>query len=292
MVHWIFEAGFFSSAPVHTALCVGILAAITSGLIGVFVLLRRQAFAGHALSDVATAGGSGAFLAGVSSLAGFVAASLLGAGAISLVGDRRVRTRDLATGIVLGAATGVSALLLYFASTRASGSSSTQQILFGSVFSLSPSLIPIATLLTVAAAVGLAWCRGPLLLHSISEELAQTRGVNSRRLSVSFLVLLALAVALSSVVLGSILATALLVGPPAAALRLSTRLASTVVYSCVFGVGATSIGILLSYDSYYWSSSHRSLPVSFFVVVTVLLIFIVSSGVGRRRSLRADSRVR
>ena len=60
-VHFVFEPGFFSSSPVHIALVVGAVSAMVSAIVGVFTVMRGQSFAGHALTDVATTGGSGAF---------------------------------------------------------------------------------------------------------------------------------------------------------------------------------------------------------------------------------------
>ena len=79
---------------------------MVSAVVGVFTVMRGQSFAGHSLADVATAGGSGAFLAGISPLFGFVAGGVAGAGAMEMIGVRRARGRDLATGIVLGASIG------------------------------------------------------------------------------------------------------------------------------------------------------------------------------------------
>ena len=61
-MHWVFEPGFFSSQPVHVALVIGGVVAVVSAVVGVFTVLRGQSFAGHALTDVSTAGGSAAFL--------------------------------------------------------------------------------------------------------------------------------------------------------------------------------------------------------------------------------------
>ena len=58
-MHYLFEPGLFGSDPVRTALLVGAVVAITSGVIGVFTVIRGQSFAGHSLADVATTGGSG-----------------------------------------------------------------------------------------------------------------------------------------------------------------------------------------------------------------------------------------
>ena len=65
-----FAPGFFSNAPVHVALTVGGIVAVVSSVVGVFTVIRGQSFAGHALSDIGTAGGSGAFLVGIPPSAG------------------------------------------------------------------------------------------------------------------------------------------------------------------------------------------------------------------------------
>ena len=108
-VHWLIEPGFFSSQPVHVALVIGGVVAVVSAIVGVFTVLRGQSFAGHALTDVSTAGGSGALLVGMNPLLGFVGFGLLGAGTMDVIGVQRVRGRDLATGVVLGAAATASA---------------------------------------------------------------------------------------------------------------------------------------------------------------------------------------
>src|SRR6202051_1521943 len=110
----IFEPGFFSSEPVHPALAVGGGAALVSGVIGVFTVMRGHSFAGHALADVSSAGGAASYLFGVNPLLGFLGMAVLAAGGMELIGVRQARERDLITGIVLGAGLGLSALLLYF----------------------------------------------------------------------------------------------------------------------------------------------------------------------------------
>jgi zinc/manganese transport system permease protein len=87
---------------------------------------------------------------------------------------------------------------------------------------------------------------------------------------------LAVSVGLSSLAIGAILSTALLIGPAATALRVTRRVTTAIVFACVFGVATTLIGILLAYDSYYWGTSHEGLPVSFFIVAVVFLGYLVS----------------
>jgi len=74
-MHYLFEPGLFGSGPVRTALLVGAVVAITSGVIGVFTVIRGQSFAGHALADVAPPAGlarswSGSTSSGASSWPG------------------------------------------------------------------------------------------------------------------------------------------------------------------------------------------------------------------------------
>jgi zinc/manganese transport system permease protein len=280
-VHWVIEPGFFSSQPVQVALVVGGVTAVVSAIVGVFTVMRGQSFAGHALTDIATTGGSAAFLLGVSPLLGFVTGGVVGSGAMDLIGVQRVRGRDLATGIVLGAAIGLSALLLYLDTTTTATTGATQTILFGSIFTIATSTIPVIALLGAAAVAILAALYRPLLLSAINPDMAAARGVRVRLVGVGFLVSLAVAVALSSIAIGAILSTALLIGPPATAIRLTRRIASSIVVACALGVGSTWVGVLLAYDSYYWGSSHNAYPVSFFIVAVTFVLYLASGLVGR-----------
>src|SRR5271156_6869913 len=109
-MHYLFEPGLFSGGPVRTALLVGAVVAITSGVIGVFTVVRGQSFAGHSLADIATTGGSGAFLVGVNQFWGYLAFAAGAAAFMEMIGVQRRRGRDVATGVVLGAGLGLAAL--------------------------------------------------------------------------------------------------------------------------------------------------------------------------------------
>src|SRR5215469_14989362 len=96
----LFAPGFFASSPVHVALAVGGIAALVSGVVGTFTVLRGQSYSGHALADLSVTGGSATFLASVSPLWGFAGTGVIAAGIMDMIGIRRPRGRDLATGIV------------------------------------------------------------------------------------------------------------------------------------------------------------------------------------------------
>ena len=278
-MHWVFEDGFFTSSQVHVALVLGAVAAAVSAVVGVFTVIRGQSFAGHALTDASATGGSAAVLLGISPLLGFVVGAVSGAGAMDAIGVRRLRGRDLATGIVLGASIGLASLFLYLTTTTTARSGSTQQLLFGSMFVTAPSVVPVALAASAVAVVLLAVIHRPLLLASVDPDMATARGVSSRLMGQAYMLALAAAVGLSSLAIGAILSTALLVGPPAAAVRVTRRMGSAVVVAVVGGVGATVLGILLAYDSAAWFPNHQGLPVSFFIVALVLLAYM-ASGIG------------
>jgi zinc/manganese transport system permease protein len=267
--------GFFSSEVVGVALLVGTIVAVVAGTVGVFTVLRGQSFAGEALGDVNTTGGSAAYLAGVAPLWGFVAVSVAAAGAMELIGVQRPRGRDLATGIVLGFFLGLAALLFYLDATLHNTTGAAQTVLFGSVFTVSSSMLALIAVLGALALGTVALLYRPLLLSSLSAEMAAARGLHLRALGVAYLLALAVAVALAALTIGSILSTALLVGPAATALRLTRRPAMAFATAAASGVGAMWLGIVLAYDSFDWTSG-GGWPVSFFVVSLIFLGYLLS----------------
>ncbi len=284
-MHYLFAPGLLASAPVRTALLIGTVVAVTSGVIGTFTVIRGQSFAGHSLADVATTGGAGAFLAGLSQFWGFLAAGAVAAGLMEALGAQRRRDRDVATGVVLGGALGLAALFLYLGTHRSSASGASFTILFGSIFVVSPDTVPaIIAAALVALAVTAALAR-PLLLSAVSPDLARSRGVPVRLIGIAYLVALAIDVSLAAVAIGAVLSTALLIGPAATALRLTRSPGKAMAVSAAVGLVATWLGIVLAYDSYYWPPLHHSWPVSFFVVALVLLGYLLTYARKPRRLL-------
>ncbi|MGO8687282.1 MAG: metal ABC transporter permease [Candidatus Dormibacteria bacterium] len=290
VVDSLFAPGFFGSGPVLAALVVGAVVALVTGAVGVFTVIRGQAFAGHALGEVGSAGGSAAFLGGVSPLWGYMGIAVVAAGLIELLGVHRPRARDVATGLVLGAGLGLAALFLYLDTTSSSTTGVSVTILFGSLFAISQPMLPSIVVLSVIALAVIASCYRMLLLSSLSPELAAARGVPVRAVAVAYLVIMAVAVSLAAETIGTILATALLVGPPAAALRLTKRPGGAMALAGLLGVAAVWIGIVLAYDSYYWPPVDHGWPVSFFVVTIVFVLYLGAGVVAALGRARRDRR--
>jgi zinc/manganese transport system permease protein len=165
-------------------------------------------------------------------------------------------------------------LFLYLGTTSSSTTGATITILFGSIFALDTSTLPLVAVLGAVAFATILVLYRPLLLVSISPELGAARRLPVRVIGSLYLLAMALAVALSAVTIGAILSTALLVGPAATALHLTRRPGRAIVCAALVGIGAMWLGILLAYDSYTWP--HHGWPVSFFVVTLVLICYIAS----------------
>jgi zinc/manganese transport system permease protein len=289
-MHYLIEPGLWGSSPVRVALLVGTVVAITSAVVGVFTVTRGQSFAGHSLADVATTGGSGAFLVGLNQFWGFLAFGVVAAIILEAIGVQRRRGRDVTTGVVLGAGLGLAALFLYLGTQRSNTTGASFTVLFGSIFVIQPSTIPALIASGVIALIVIAALSRVLLLSSLSPDVAAARGVPVRAVGAAYLVALAISVSLSSVAIGAVLSTALLIGPAATALRIAKGPVRAMVTAAVIGVVVTWLGILLAYDSYYWPPHGHAWPVSFFIVALVVLAYLLTylrrpgrrGGLGRR----------
>jgi len=265
-----------TSGPVLAALLVGGIAAVTSGIIGVFSVLRTQSFAGHSLADIATTGGAAAFLVGVNQFWGFLVMGLAASAAMEAIGVQRRRGRDVATGVVLGGGLGLAALFLYLGTQHTSTTGASFSLLFGSIFVLAPGTVPAVLAAGVVALIVVVVLGRRLLLTAISPDLARARGVNVRLTGIFFLMALAVTVSLSAVAIGAVLSTALLVGPAATALRVTRSPVRAMIVSAATALAATWLGIWLAYESYYWPPHGHNWPVSFFVVALVLTAYLLS----------------
>ena len=203
----------------RTAFVAGGLAAIVSGSVGFFLVLRNLTFAGHALSHVGFAGATGSVLIGASPMWGLLAFTLVAGIAMGLLGDR-MRGRDVAVGIVLSLALGLGVLFLYLYSTHATRATA---ILFGNVLGVSGEMVWALLVLSAASVCALAAMSRPLLFATLAPEMAEAKGVSPRLVSVLFLAVVAVAVAEAAQVVGVLLVFALMVGPAATSLRLTSR---------------------------------------------------------------------
>ncbi|MGI9058992.1 MAG: metal ABC transporter permease [Ktedonobacteraceae bacterium] len=256
----------------QNAFLAGTIVAIVAAIVGYFVVLRAQAFAGHALSHIGFAGATGAALLGVSSLLGMFALTMVAALGMGALG-KRVRGRDVEIGMVLSFALGLGVLFLSLYTQYAS---ETVGVLFGSILSVSRNDVLVTLYSGLGTLVVMVFLFRPLLFASIDPEVAQARGVPVGLLSVVFMLLLAITVAEAIQVVGVLLVFALLIAPAATAERWTHRPLTTVALAVVLSVAFTWGGLELAFNS--------SWPVSFYISALAALSYLISVGVARLRS--------
>lgn len=249
----------------RNAFMAGGVVALVCGSVGFFLILRGLTFAGHALAHVGFAGATGSVLLGISPLWGLLAFTLAAAIAMGLLGER-LRGRDVAVGIILSLALGLGVLFLYLYTTHATQATA---ILFGNVLGVSVATVWALLGLSVVSLGALAFIARPLLFATLAPELAEAKGVSLRLISVVFLAIVAIAVAEAAQVVGVLLVFALMVGPAATSLRLTTRPSSGVGLAMVLAVGETWAGIVLAYITDW--------PVTFWIVLVSCLVYFVSA---------------
>lgn len=257
---------FLGDPNVQLALLASGVAAALSAAIGYFVVLRGLSFAGHALTDIGLTGGAGALVVGLAPLWGLLAFSLGGALGIGALGGR-ARERDLATGLVLAVALGIGALFLHLQTHYANAQS---VLLFGSVFETDAAMLRATALIGACALAALAAVFRPLLFASVAEETARAAGIPVRTLGFAFLGIVAVAVAETAQIVGVLIATALLIGPPATALTLARRPFVAIALAIGLGIAEAWLSIALAYASFGWSPHRQGWPVSFFVALFAL----------------------
>src|SRR5262249_20176374 len=245
-------------------------------VVGLFTVTRGQSFAGHSLADIATTGGSGAFLIGINQFWGYLAFGAGAAAFMEMIGIQRRRRRGVATGGVRGCALGLAEPFQYLGAQYSSTTGASFTILFGSIFVIASSTVPALIASAVLALGTVLVLARVLLLSSLSPDIAAARGVPVRAVGLAYLMALAVSVALSAVVIGAVLSTALLIGPAATALRVTKGPVRAAAVAAGIRVAATWLGILLAYDSYYLPPAGRGWPVRFFVVTLVVGGYLIT----------------
>jgi zinc/manganese transport system permease protein len=241
------------------------MVAVIAGVVGFFAVVRGQAFAAHAIPNGAFAGAAGAGLLGLNVIWGLLVFAI--GGALSIGSFGRKARQDVVTALTLVLMLGLGALFVSFSTEYAAV---TYSLLFGEVFGVSQDvLLPIAGLGIVAIAL-IAVVYRPLLLASAMPEVADARGVSTRRMELYYLLVMALATSMTVPVVGALLMFALMIGPPAAARSFVKRPGHAIALSIAIALVTVWIGIAASY--------HTNWPLGFYVGVIAAGFFLVGSG--------------
>ncbi len=237
------------------------MVAVVSGVVGYFLVMRGQTFAGHALSHIGFAGATGAGLIGLAPLWGLIGFTLAAGIVIGLLSER-ISNRDVAIGVVLSLSLGFGLLFLHYYTSFATQATA---LLFGNVLAVDLTMIATLAVLSAVTLAALAAIMRPLIFASLQPELAEAKGVPMRALSIVFLAIVALAVAACAQIVGVLMVFTLMVGPPAAAQRVTKGLWSGLALAAAFALGEAWLGIVIAY--------HTDWPVSFCIALLSALVY-------------------
>jgi zinc/manganese transport system permease protein len=256
--------------------------AVMAAVVGWFMVLRRETFAGHTLSMMSFPGAAAAALAGLPLAFGYFA--FCGAGALMIAGTVQGpgAAREAQRSAVIGAVGAGSLALGYLLLGLYGGVlESLESLLFGSILGVTRGEVLMLVLVAAGVLAFLALAGRPLFFASVDGPLARASRVPVRALAVAFLLVLGLAVAATAQLTGVLLVFALLVAPAGVARELSTRIGVSLALSVLVGLLIAWLGLGLSYFTEY--------PPGFFATTIAIVLFALARA-ARSGALRARSR--
>ncbi|MCS3494130.1 MULTISPECIES: metal ABC transporter permease [Micrococcaceae] len=259
---------------VTNSLIAGAVLGVVGGLIGIFIMMRDMAFAVHGIAELSFAGAAFALLIGADVVTGSVFGSMIAALILGILGTR-ARDRNSITGVLMPFGLGLGILFLSLYEGR---SANKFGLLTGQIVAVDDVQLTGMLVLSAVVVIALLVIWRPLTFASVDPVVANARGVRTAGLSIVFMMILALAVAVTIQVVGALLVLALLITPAAAAMRVSSNPVITVVLSIVFAELAVVGGILLALAG--------SLPISPYVTTISFVIYVVCRGIEAVRSPR------
>jgi zinc/manganese transport system permease protein len=269
----------FAQEFMRNALVAGTFVGLACGLVGYFVVLRAQVFAGDALSHIAFTGALGAAVIGLDIRTGLFAATILGGVTLGALGER-ARADDVVIGSFFAWTLGLGVLFLSIFTTKSSAGNGTAgvRVLFGSIFGLSTTDVRVSVVLALVACALLLAIARPLLFASLDTAVAAAQGVPVRALGVGFLAIVGLVAAQATQAVGALLLLGLLAAPAGAAHRLTTSPFRGLFLSAALAVGSVWAGLALSY-------AFPTLPPSSMIVAAAVGAYLIAealtSGWGR-----------
>ena len=253
------------------AFLAGTTIALLTGVVGYYVVLRGQVFAGDALSHVAYTGALAALAAGLDLRFGLFAATVGMGLLLGLLGGRGVAD-DVVIGTTFAWVLGLGVLFLaLFTTHRANGNSAANAtVLFGSIFGISSSAAVAATAIAGGLLLLMLLIGRPLLFASLDPAVAAAHGIPARALGLLFLGIVGATAAEASQLIGALLLLGLLSAPPAAARRLTDRPWPGLGLSAALSVGCVWAGLCVAYAA-------PTLPASFTIMGTATLLYVATS---------------
>lgn len=253
------------------AFVAGIIIAILASISGTFVVLRRYSMISETLAHSALVGVAVGLVAGLNPLWMAVVVAILSAWLIEYLRSAFSLYSDAVLAILLSGSLAIAVIIV---SLGGAFNNSLFSYLFGSILSVSyEDVITISIFGAVALAILLMFSK-ELYFIAYDEEVAKTSGIKVKLLNFLLVTVVAIIIALSIRVVGSLLIGALMVIPTISALQFKVGFLKTVLISLAFALFSVIAGMVFSY--------YFSLPSGATIVLCVLVIFILSLASNRR----------
>lgn len=227
------------------ALYAGLLAVLTTSVVGTWVVLRGMSFLGDALAHGVLPGIAVAFIIGANTTVGAFAAALAMVLGINLIRRYSSLPEDTSIGVLF---VGFLALTVVIMST-ASGSYSgdLNRFLFGSISGIDSSDLQRQGLAAVLSLLGVLVFYRAFLVMTFDQAQAHVLGLRPRLAHAILLVLIATSIVASFEAVGNLLVFAFLIAPPATAMLIVKRVPRIMVVACAIGSFSSILGLLVSY---------------------------------------------
>ena len=230
----------FEYAFMQKAFLVGILLAVIIPLIGVIVVLKRLSMIGDALSHTSLAGVALGLLLGIDPIVGAVVVCVIAAFSIETI---RKRYAEISISIIMSVGIGLASVLTGFIEDGAAFNS----FLFGSIVAITDTEVLMVIIVTVIVVATFLLLYKELMFITFDEQGAILAGLPVKKINFVITLLTAITVSVAARSVGALIVSSLMVIPVACAMQLANSYKKTVIYSVLFAVVFTVVGLVLSY---------------------------------------------
>lgn len=230
-------------AFMQRAFIVGILLAVIVPLIGVIVVLKRLSMIGDALSHTSLAGVALGLILGVNPVVGAVVTCTMAAFSIEFIRKKIPKYAEISISIIMSVGIGLASVLSGFVKSATDFNS----FLFGSIVAITDGELYLVLGISVLVIIAFLVFYREFMYISFDEKSARLAGVPVKRMNFLITILTAVTVSVASRSVGALIVSSLMVIPVACAMQLAKSYRQTVIYSVVFAVLFTVIGLTLSY---------------------------------------------
>jgi zinc transport system permease protein len=245
------------------AILGGIIAGVACAVIGLFLVLKKEAMIGDGLSHTAFGGIALGLFLGINPLLAALVVSVLAVFGISYMRRKKIAASDSAIAVMLalGFSTGLIVISL-------AGGFNVElfNYLFGSILTIDRVDLALVFVLGLVVVLFVTFLRRELLSMVFDEDDSRIIGIPTRPLSIVFDLLVAVTIVLSIKIIGTILVVALLVLPGLAALKLNFSFKKTLIAAIGFSIASVTLGVI-------FSSVFRLVTAG--VIVFVLVLFFL-----------------